>query len=140
MTSAPGIGFEYRPSRWPVVLLLTLGALALVALFYSGVDSWLAVILVMAVLSHVVISIHRVRACPVSEALWRADGGWQLHLRDDTAVEARLLEARVLAGAIILRLRWAPRGQAALLLFPDNLDADTRRRLRMRLSAGTDID
>jgi toxin CptA len=140
MTSAPGIGFEYRPSRWPTALLVTLGALSLAAIAYSGVDAWLAVLLVLAVMAYATISFRRGRACRVREAMWRADGGWQLRLHDDTTVEARLLEARQMAGAIVLRLGWTPKHREALLLFPDNLDADTRRRLRMRLSEGTDTD
>jgi len=138
MTSAPGIGFEYRPSRWPPTLLVTLGVLSLAAIASSGVPAWLAVILALAVIAYVAISFRQGRPCRVREALWRADGGWQLRLHDDTTVEACLLHARVLAGAVILRLGWAPRHREALLLFADNLDADTRRRLRMRLSEGTD--
>lgn len=140
MTSAPAIGFDYAPSRWPSILLTMLGLLSLVAIALSGVATWLAVLVAMVAVAHVIVSMRRSAHNRVRQVLWRTDGGWQLDLHDDTAVEARLLQARVLAGAIFLRLRWAPRGQAALLLFPDNLDADTRRRLRMRLSAGTDND
>jgi toxin CptA len=140
MRSAPSIGFDYRPSRWPRRLLAMLGVLALVAIVDSGAGPYLALLMSIAVGAWVVVALRRGRSSIVRRATWRADGGWQLHLRDDSEVEARLLDARMVAGAIILRLGWPPRAREALLLFPDNLDAETRRRLRMRLSAGTDND
>jgi toxin CptA len=69
---------------------------------------------------------------------WHGDDRWMLALPGDTEVEGRLRAGRVLGPLIVLRLAWAPRGRAALALLPDNLDADTRRRLRMRLSASAD--
>lgn len=140
MRSAPSIAFEYRPSWWPRLLLIALGALALVAIGYSGAGPYLATTLAVGVIAGVLVAWRRGAASPVHRVTWRADGGWQLHLHDDTKVEATLLDARLVAGAIVLRLSRASRAREALLIFPDNLDADTRRRLRMRLSAGTDND
>lgn len=140
MTSAPSIGFEYRPSRWPARLLLAMGVLAIVASWLSALPAWLAATLTMTLATGIVWLVRRGRNDPVRRATWRADGSWQLQLHDDSDVEATLVDARVGAGAIVLHLRWPPRRRASLLLFADNLDADTRRRLRMRLSAGADID
>ncbi|MGH8151385.1 MAG: hypothetical protein ACREPF_01455, partial [Rhodanobacteraceae bacterium] len=49
--------------------------------------------------------------------------------------------ARVLGPLIVLTVRWPPRERAHLWILPDNLDADTRRRLRVRMAsdAGGDV-
>ncbi len=138
MTSAPSIGFEYRPSRWPSRLLVLIGALALLSIWISGVPRLAAVGLSLLVMAVVAGYIRQQGRSPVRLVTWRSDGGWQLQLPDDSEVEAQLLDARHRGALIMLRLRWATRGRATLLLFPDNLDADTRRRLRMRLSASAD--
>jgi toxin CptA len=78
---------------------------------------------------------------PRVEALvWRADGSAEVTLRDNLvesgrAVQGAVGSARILGPLLVLTLRWPPRGRAHLWLLPDNLDADTRRRLRMRLGA-----
>lgn len=140
MRSAPSIGFEYRPSRWPQAALVLVAVLALAALFLSALPRPAAWALAGLV------AVYMVRACrdagkhEVSTVTWRVDGGWTLRLVDDHDVEARLLGARTAGSAIVLRLAWEPRGREALILMPDNLDADTRRRLRLRLSAMPDTD
>ncbi|KGI78136.1 hypothetical protein LF63_0107255 [Oleiagrimonas soli] len=138
MSSAPSIGFDYRPSRWPVRAMAALSLLSVVAVLDSGAMWWLRLVLTM------LIAVYSARAClevmrpMVRRVQWRADGGWRLALADDSDVEARLLGMRVLGGSLVLRLGWASRRRQALLLLPDNLDADTRRRLRIRLSAESD--
>lgn len=138
MTSAPDIGFDYRPSRWPQALLLTLGVLALVATWTSRLVPVLALVASVMIIHYVWSSLRRIRHVPVQSATWRSDGGWSLVLDDGETVEARLAGSRVVAGAVLLRLAWEPRREAWLTLFPDNLAADARRRLRMRLSASPD--
>jgi len=135
MTSVPDIGFEYRPSRWPQALLLAVGALALLAIWISALGPALAVLASVMVIHYVRVSLRRARERRVRTVTWRSDGGWDLALADDTEAEARLAGSRMLAGGIFLRLAWEPRHEAMLALFPDNLAADARRRLRMRLSA-----
>jgi toxin CptA len=138
MTSVPDIGFDYRPSRWPQGLLLTLGVLALVATWTSRLMPGLALVVSVMVIHYVWSSLRRMRHVPVNAATWRCDGGWSLVLVDGETVEARLADSRVVAGAVLIRLAWEPRREAWLALFPDNLAADARRRLRMRLSASPD--
>jgi len=137
MTSVPDIGFDYRPSRWPQALLLALGVLALLALWISALGPALAVLASVMLIHYVRVSLRRARDRSVRSVIWRSDGGWRLVLGDGTEAEARLAGERVLAGVIVLRLDWDPRQEATLALFPDNLAAETRRRLRMRLSAST---
>lgn len=135
MRSAPSIGFEYRPSRWPGLVSLGMGALALAAVVLAGVPGLPAACLAMVTAVYVARVCRETARHDVHGVTWRVDGGWFLRLADDTDVEAHLEGARIVAGAIVLRLAWEPRGREALMLLPDNLDADTRRRLRMRLSA-----
>ncbi|MBB6183417.1 hypothetical protein [Oleiagrimonas soli] len=118
--------------------MAALSLLSVVAVLDSGAMWWLRLVLTM------LIAVYSARAClevmrpMVRRVQWRADGGWRLALADDSDVEARLLGMRVLGGSLVLRLGWASRRRQALLLLPDNLDADTRRRLRIRLSAESD--
>jgi toxin CptA len=74
---------------------------------------------------------------PLRALAWSGDSQWQLHLTDGDDLPARLLSARVLGEYIVLWLAVAGRGRHGVLLGPDNLDPDSRRRLRMRL-AGRD--
>lgn len=137
MRTAPTIGFAYRPSR-----LLAFGAtcivlLALIAVVSSDVPAWLAAVLFVFAIAYGCIALWRFLHPSISAALWHGDGGVSLTLAtrggDTSDVQGELCDARVFGPLIVLSLRW-PRGRAALWLLPDNLDADTRRRLRMRLA------
>ena len=134
MTSAPAIGFEYRPSRWLPRLLWLIAALALLALALSGMPWWLKSLAAALVVLMVLRAVRRHLATPVRAAGWSDAGGWSLHLADHRDVPAALASFRVLGGCILLRLRTTALGEQALLLAPDNSDADIRRRLRMRLA------
>nr|WP_199038497.1 protein YgfX [Dyella sp. ASV24] len=135
MTSAPAIGFEYRPSRWLCRLLLLVSLLAVLATWISAVP-WLAKLIVTA---------------SVPFACWRAwtrfsdrwiqaagcarDGSWNLQMHSGEDAAATLASFRVIGEKIVwLRLSSPGQRQALLLLAPDNSDADIRRRLRMRLA------
>ncbi|MBD8899837.1 protein YgfX [Rhodanobacter sp. DHG33] len=134
MTSAPAIGFEYRPSRWLPRLLWSLAVLALLALASCGLPWWLKLPLAMLAILPVLHAVQCHRASPVKAAGWSGEGGWSLRLADRSDAPASLTSFRVLGGCILLRLRAASLGEQVLLLAPDNSDADTRRRLRMRLA------
>jgi toxin CptA len=137
MRSAPAIGFEYRPSRALALLAALLIVLALVAVAVGGIPLWLKVVLETLTVVYGAWSLWRfLRPC-VRALSWRSDGSVSIRLTDrhgaETEVQGALHGARVLGPLIALRLRW-PHGAASLWLLPDNLDADTRRRLRMRLA------
>lgn len=134
MTSAPAIGFEYHPPRVLQRALAVLGVLAVCAVATSAASLWLKLLLVMMVAGLVWHAIRGVARTPVAAAGWGHDDTWTLHLTDRQDVPATLVSFRVLARYIILRLHTRTHGVQTLLLAPDNSDADTRRRLRMRLA------
>ncbi|KZC16975.1 hypothetical protein RHOFW510R12_35575 [Rhodanobacter sp. FW510-R12] len=135
MTSAPAIGFEYRPSRWLRRALVLVAALAVLAVALSALPAWLKLLLAVAVALATWRRLRRLAADPVTAAGWGADGAWTLHLRSHEDVPATLASFRVYGVFfVLLRLRTAEQGAQALLLVPDNSDADIRRRLRMRLA------
>ena len=133
MTSAPAIGFEYRPSGWLPRLLWLLAVLALLALALAGMPVGLKWLLAALVAGLVWRAVRWHRRTPVVAAGWSAEGGWSLRFADGSDAPAMLASFRVLGAAILLRLRTAA-GEQVLLLAPDNSDADIRRRLRMRLA------
>lgn len=134
MTSAPAIGFEYRPSRLLRRVLVLVAALALLAIALSALPTWLRLLLAAAVSLATWRSLRRLATGPVVAAGWNAGDSWTLHLADHEDVPATLASFRVLGTFVLLRLRTAERGVQVLLLAPDNSDADIRRRLRMRLA------
>ena len=137
MTSAPAIGFDYAPSRWLRRVLLLVAALAVVAVMSCSLPLWIRLTLVVVVLL-AAWRTHRRLVLPVVVAAgWGSGPDWALHMADNEDVAAELLSFRVLGPFVLLRLRAVDRGAHALLLAPDNSDADIRRRLRMRLAAVT---
>ena len=135
MTSAPAIGFEYRPSRWLRRLLFLVSVLATLAVWMSAVP-WLAKLAISVAIGLTLWrTLLRWSGVAVQAAGWARDGGWSLRWRGDQDTAATLASYRVIGEqAVWLRLSLAGRGQVALLLAPDNSDADIRRRLRMRLA------
>jgi toxin CptA len=134
MTSAPAIGFEYRPSRLLPRALVVVAMLAALAVMLSALQLWLKALLLLVVLAATWRAIRRLAANPIAAAGWSADNAWTLRLLDHEDVPATLASFRVLGALVWLRLQTAGRGAQVLLLAPDNSDADIRRRLRMRLA------
>lgn len=134
MTSAPAIGFEYRPPRLLQRALVAMAALACLAIGLSALPWWGKVGLAAGVLAATWHAIRKWRRQPVVAAGWGADDLWTLHLASRDDVAATLLSFRVLGTFVLLRLRAPGHGVQVLLLGPDNSDADIRRRLRMRLA------
>ena len=138
MRSAPTIAFEYHPSRALAAMIVALTALAAASIAMSGMPwPWMpASMIATTVYGAAALRRHaRPRICALA---WQGDGDVSLTLAERGAMETgqgSLADARVLGPLIMLSLRW-PKGRAALWLLPDNLDADTRRRLRARLALG----
>ncbi|HEX5488493.1 MAG TPA: protein YgfX [Rhodanobacteraceae bacterium] len=140
MRTPPAVAFEYRRSPSLIVATIMMALLAIAALWISGLPRWLRVALPVLVGGYAGVALGRLLRPRIRSLLWRADGGFDLTLDDTLAdgrreVQGTIQNARIMGPLIVLTLRWPPRERAALWLLPDNLDADTRRRLRMRLGA-----
>ena len=133
MTSAPAIGFEYRPSPGYRGVLIAVAALAVLALLLSALACWMKIVLSLVVLAAAVRTVRRIAQSPVSAAGWSADDSWTVHMTSHDDIPATLASFRVLGALALLRLKTA-HGTHSLLLAPDNSDADIRRRLRTRLA------
>lgn len=133
MASAPAIGFEYRPSRLIRRLRWSVAGLAVLALMLSGVGLVTQVGLGLLLIAGLGLA-HWQRVTPPTAVGWHPASGWTLRMADGSDVAVTLRSFRVLAGCIVLNLTGGG-VRHDLWLLPDNSDADTRRRLRMRLAA-----
>lgn len=139
MKQAPAIGIRYRASPTLVVATCVVAVLALIAAWLVRGPAWMHVLLTVAIVAHAGFAVRSLLRPPLQSLLWRAEGGVELNLRrNGREALGALLGARVLGPLIMLTLRWPPRERASLWLLPDNLDAETRRRLRVRLGNGLD--
>ena len=133
MTSAPAIGFDYRPSRLLRRILIVVAILGVLAIVLCALAPWLKLLLIAGVLLGTWQSVRTMSVSPVVAAGWGADNDWTLHLSDHEDVPAALASFRVLGSFGLLRLSTAGQGVQVMFLASDNSDADIRRRLRMRL-------
>jgi hypothetical protein len=72
----------------------------------------------------------------VRRAAWHPAGHWRIVDADGREHVAELQRATVRGEWIVLTLRRSDGKRVPLLLAPDVCDADTRRRLRVRLARG----
>lgn len=135
MTSAPAIGFEYRPSRLLLRLLPAVAALALLAILLGGLPTWLKGLLMLAVVVATLRAALGVLRSRVAAVGLDAEGNWHLRMTDRSDQPASLRSFRILGPCVLLRLHAAGADAGTVVLAPDNSDADIRRRLRMRLAA-----
>lgn len=141
MKDAPAIGLRYRVSWLLVTATIAVALLALVALQLMGGPAWIRHGLHLAAIAYAGVVVAGLLRPRVRSLVWHADGSTEITLRGNPAEAERSVQgavngARVMGPLIVLTLRWPPRARQHLWILPDNLDADTRRRLRMRL--GTD--
>lgn len=133
MTSAPAIGFEYRPSRWVPCLFVVVTVLAVLAIVFSGLPLLARIALTTASVAACLLAIRRLRL-PIYAVGWASQSGWTLRGLDGADDTATLMSFRVMRQIVLLRLTSHRYGKLTLWLLPDNSDADIRRRLRMRLA------
>lgn len=135
MRSAPSIAFDYRPSA------VMAGATVLVALA-AALAPWasaapLALRTALSALALAGAAIVLRRYCrPPFRRIVRGVSGWRLVDREGGEHAAVLHSHRRLGSLIALDWRCAPRTHFRVLITPDNLDADTRRRLVLLLARG----
>ena len=133
MKSATAIAFDYRPSRLLAAAIVAVAAVAVASVALSGMQPWLKLVAgttACAYAGFVLRAFLRTGACRIA---WLEAGHWRVQ---STAGEriAELLGASVRGPWIVLRLCGNNRKTFAFVLAPDNSDADTRRRLCVRLS------
>jgi hypothetical protein len=132
MRSAPAIAFDYRPSRVLGVLGALVGLLAVAAPWASGLGTPLRVLVSLAALVLATSAIRR-HARPRFRCVACREGEWFLLDRGGDEHPAELVaQTRI---GVMLALDFAVgRSRARMVLLPDNLDADTRRRLILLLA------
>ncbi|HEY7872145.1 MAG TPA: protein YgfX [Rudaea sp.] len=136
MKSATAIAFDYRPSRWLLVAILIVAALALLSIVLSGAPSWAKTGLCVVAAVWAGFALRRCLRPQIVRAAWQPGGHWRVVDGNGNENVAELHHAVARGAWIVLNLHHAGK-RAALILGPDNCDADTRRRLRVRL-AGTE--
>jgi toxin CptA len=139
MKSASAITFDLRPSRLLVAALLIIAVLAAASVWLSELRRWPVVAILTCVAIAVLVAwtlppLLRVRWL---RAGWNAEGQWSLLDTHQTAMGAQLLDWSALGLSLRLRLRTTAAETVIVHLLPDNLDRDTRRRLRVRLTQET---
>ena len=136
MRSVPDISFELKPSPSELTLLAAVTLLALVGAWGTHLDGLTRLTLAAVVLVVAGDALRRRLHPPLTAVRWRGDDEVRVMLRDGSEVEA-MISGRRWGPLIMLALAWRGR-RLGLWLWPDQLDADTRRHLRMRVSAVSD--
>lgn len=133
MKSAPTIAFDYRPSRWIGTAGALVCAAAAFAPWLSGLP-WLArVALSLAAIAFGTHALNRFLNPHFRRIAYRASGWVVLDAHDTEHVAA--LESHAHLGVLLaLGFRTGPRARQRVVLTPDNLDADSRRRLVLMLA------
>jgi toxin CptA len=134
MKSAAAIAFDCRPSPGLIAALAVVWLLAMVALFASAVPFAVALAGGAAASPYAAFALRRALMPSVVRCAWHADGQWRVRDRDGFEHAATLRHASVRGPLIVLLLLAGPLRKVAIILLPDNSDADVRRRLRVRLS------
>jgi len=140
MKSVPAIAFDYRPSRWLLLAIVVIAALALVALALCGLNPWIKLALVTAALAYALHSSWRFLHPPFVRVMWHSAGHWRLCDAAEREQVGELCHAVVLGALIVLVLRVGPKRTCSFALLSDNVDEETRRRLRVRLARADSSD
>jgi hypothetical protein len=133
MRSAPAIAFDYRASQ-TLALAAAAGVLAaIVAPWLSRLPASACAVVSLAALIAGVASLARFERAAFRRIALRASG-WTLVDRAGAENTAELVAHVHLGAWLVLDFRGAGRGRFRAVVGPDNIDADTRRRLILLLS------
>ncbi len=133
MKSAPTLAFDYRPSRWVGFAAAAMLALAVLAPWLTALPLMASAAISLAVFAAGLRALQRHLRPRFRRIAWRA-AGWSLIDRAGDE-HAALLTAHAHLGALLaLGFRHGPRARFQAVLAPDNLDAQTRRRLILLLA------
>ena len=134
MKSAPAIAFDYAPSRLVLAGVLLLGTFAVLAVLASGLAIELKALLAILAVAHTGYAAKIFGTRPITR-IAHGEAGWLLIDRngDERAVE---LCRHVRRGFLLVLEFGAPAEPVRrFVLTPDNIDAETRRRLLLVLAA-----
>lgn len=138
MKSSIAIAFDYRPSRGLLAAIAVMATLALLAVVVSGMPTPAKAALCVAAASWAGIAAGRYWRPLVRRAAWQPGGHWRVSDADGREFTAELVRGVARGAWIVLNLRRSDGRNVALILGPDNCDADVRRQLRVRLSRPLD--
>jgi len=128
MKSAPTIAFDYAPSRLVAATAFVVLVLAIVAPWSSALPAVACIALSLLAIGAGMFVIRAFRTPRFVRIAYRGDG-WVLLDRGGAEHAALLRAHRHLGAFVTLDWRYARRARFRAVLAPDNLDAQTRRRL-----------
>ena len=114
--------------------IIAVMVLAITAVAMSGVPLWFKLVLACLACVYGAYALRAFLRATVRRAAWYEAGHWQVMDRDGIEHLADLHDGIVRGSWIVLRLRRSDGPAIAILLGPDNSDAELRRRLRVRLA------
>jgi len=133
MRSAPSIAFDYRPSRWIAGATTATSIAACVAPWFGQLPASAQAVLSLAALAIGIAALRNFLRAPFRRIAFRALA-WKLVHADGVQVPAELASHVRLGIWLALDFRCAGHRRFRLVLGPDNIDAETRRRLILLLS------
>ncbi len=114
--------------------LLAAAALAAVSLAVSGVPMIAKAIVSIVAAVYFAIALRRFLIDAPVRVVWQAPDNWRIVDRGGRESDAALIRSTVRGEWILIELRRANRARVAIVLAPDNTDAETRRALRVRMA------
>ena len=133
MRSAPGIAFDYTPSRRIVAATVAIALAAAVSPWLSGVPVSIRLVLSIAAIVCVIGAVRAFLRARYRRIAWRA-AGWTLVDAQGTEHAADLVAHVRLGPWLVLDFRVDRRRRFRAVLGTDNLDRDTHRRLVLLLA------
>jgi len=130
------IRIGYRPPKWLVPLLFASHLLAIFCLYFTGVDLRLRILVLVAVMISLTVRVFfpvaaRYQGCLLA---LNADDRWFRVVAEQGPEELYLVQTVMLASEMIfLQFTDGRRDRHLFILTGENVDADTLRRLRVRL-------
>ena len=131
MTSAPGIRFEYRPTRLPSILAGAGLALAIFSFLFAALPWSIRLVAVAVLIALTGGRLVRPVVSAVRQVAWSPQGEWRVWLADGREETAQLVAYRLLGEHVLLSLH--ANQSLQLWLTANTVPADTLRRLRVRL-------
>ena len=134
MKSVPAIAFDYRPSRGLLCGILIMAVLASVAIALCGLGMAWKLGLVALAAAYMGWALRKFLYRPFVRIVWHSAGHWRLHDAHGREQVGEFVRAVVLGVLTVLVLKTAATRAVAFVLLPDNCDAETQRKLRVRLA------